>query len=279
MTTTLLRRVIAVLLGSALLVPSFVLAESTIDAAVINGAAQAKVGTTNVKANVAASTTLSAAVMTRAKDKANREIDRRIKALQDLSTRVNGMTKVTAELKTNLNTNVQNQVTLLTALKAKIAADTDGATLKTDVQSITQGYRVFALVIPQSRIAAAADREAMLINMLAELGGKLQARLQTAQQGGADVTALAAALADIGTKLASAQTHAQAAISTSAVLTPDQGDKDKMKANTDALAKARAEIVAGQKDIADARKDVETIIKGLKTLKVNTHASTTTQTP
>jgi hypothetical protein len=278
MITTTIRRAAAGALALSLLVPGFVFAETGVDAA-LGATAQAQVGTTQVKAQVNASTTLSAAVMTRAKTKAGNEIDRRIKALTDLSTRVTGMTKVTAEFKQNLATNVQNQITALTNLKAKIEADTDGATLKTDIQTITQSYRVFALVIPQARIAAAADREATLINMLAGLGAKLQARLQTAQQAGADVTALATALTDMGNKLASAQTHAQAAITGSATLTPDNGDAAGMKANTDALQAARKEIEAAHQDLIAARKAADTILKGLKTLKVNTTASTTTQTP
>ncbi len=270
MTTHTLRRIGALLLAS-LMLPAFALAQSSLDAAVN---ATAQVQTPAGGASVGASAT----VMARAKTKANQEIDRRIKALTELSARINAMNKVTAELKQNINTNIQNQANLLNTLKVKIEADTDAATLKTDVQSITQSYRVFALLMPQARIAAAADREATVIGMLADLGSKLQVRLQAAQQGGADVTVLVQALTAMGTSLGSAQTHAQAAISGSATLTPDQGDKDKMKANTTALQGAKAEIVAAQKDIVAARKEAETIIKGLRTLKVGASASTTVQT-
>ncbi|MCU1414499.1 MAG: hypothetical protein JWN80_1839, partial [Microbacteriaceae bacterium] len=43
------------------------------------------------------------------------------------------------------------------SLQSKIAADTDLATAKTDVQSIFTGYRVYAVAIPQSLYAASAD--------------------------------------------------------------------------------------------------------------------------
>ena len=135
------------------------------------------------------------------------------------------------------------------------------------------------LVIPQGNIAAAADHEATIINALTELGLKVQARLQDAQKAGADVTALGNTLADFGKKLTDAQTHAQAAISGSAVLTPDQGDKTKMDANNAALKQARTDITTAQQDLIAAQKDLGTIISGLKKLKFPKTATTTTPTP
>ena len=264
------RRIAAGALALSLLMPAVVLAQAD------NAGNTGNIGQAGGVA--APSTKLSAAVITRAKDKANKEIDRRIKALNDLVTRISGMTKISEEFKKNLNTNVQTQITLLTALKAKIAADTDGVTLREDVKSITSSYRVFALVMPQARIAAAADREATLINMMIGLGTKLQTRLVEAQQGGADISVLAAALANMDTKLRSAQTHAQAAVVGTATLVPDEGDQAKMKANTDALKAARAEIVAAHKDLNDARKDADTITKGLREL-TNNAAQVDAETP
>ncbi|HVV38991.1 MAG TPA: hypothetical protein VHD31_01565 [Candidatus Paceibacterota bacterium] len=283
-----LRSHIAGALGLSLLVPAFALAQ--IDSSVINntaaavnaaGSASAQANTpvrTSAQVQVSASTTVSTAVMTRAKTKADTEIDRRIKALGDLNTRVQAMTKITADFKTNLNTNIQNQISGLTALKAKIDADTEGSVLKTDVQSVTSSYRIFALVMPQARIAAAADREATIINMMAALGAKLQARVQATQAAGADITAVNTALVDMGNKLQSAQTHAQAAVSGSATLTPDKGEKTLMAANDAALKTARAEIKSAQTDLVAARKDVDTILKGLRTISAAAAASSTVQT-
>ena len=92
-------------------------------------------------------------------------------------------------LKQALSANITTQITGLATLKAKIDADTDGTTLKTDMQSITDAYRVFALVLPQGRIAAAADREVTLVSMMSTLA-RAQARIQAGQQAGADVRSL-----------------------------------------------------------------------------------------
>ena len=276
---TYLRALCAAALGLSLLVPMFAVAASPIDAALNSAAAVNASANAGVTAGgTSASVTLSAAVTTRAKTKADTEIDRRIKALGDLNTRVAAMTKVSADFKQNLATNIQTQITALSALKVKIDADTDGATLKADVQSIAAAYRVFILVMPQARIAASADREATIINMLVGIGSKLQARIQAAQTAGANVTALTAALTDMGTHLTGAQTEAQAAISGSATLTPDNGDKTVMASNTAALKASRDQITAAQKDLVAARKDVDTILKGLKSISASTSASSTVRT-
>lgn len=265
------RSAVSLLVGMGILLPTLAFAETSLDAAV-NGSVNTNTPT-SANTTVSGSVTISAAVMTRAKTKADNEIDRRIKALNELNARVQGMTKVSAEFKKNLNTNIQAQLTALASLKVKIDGDTDGANLKADIQSIAQNYRIFMLVMPQARIAAAADREATMINMLTGIGGKLQANVQAAQKAGVDVTAMGATLTDMGTKISSAQTHAQAAISGSATLTPDNGDKDKMKANTTALQNARAEIEAARKDLTAARKDIDSLLKALRSL--NATASST----
>lgn len=234
----------------------------------------------NVRAKVTASTAADTTRAERAKDKAEQEIDRRVAALNALLTRVEAMTKVTDQLKANLKANVENEIDGFTQLKAKVDADTDLATLKTDVQSITQSYRIFVLVIPQGRITAAADRMATVINMMGAIGTKLQARINTAKAAGSDTSALEASLADLGDKLTSAQAHAQAAVAAVAPLTPDQGDKDAMAKNDAAIKSAQAEIKAGTQDLVDGRKDIAAIISGLGKLdaSANSNASTTIRT-
>jgi hypothetical protein len=274
-TTTLTK----VALAGALLLPAFAFAQvsnEVMQMAAVGATAQAQVTPTsaqvNVRAKVMASSTADTTRAARAKDKAAQEIDRRIAALNDLMLRVQAMNKVTDTLKTNLKSNVQLEIDGFTALKAKIEADTDLATLKTDIKSVTDSYRIFMLVIPQGRISAAADRMATVINMMAAMGAKLQARITSAKTAGADTTAMEAALASLGTKLGSAQAHAQESINVTAPLVPDNGDKTVMASNNAALKKAVDEIKAGQADIAAGRKDIETIIKGLK---ASASASTT----
>ena len=262
---------VAVLLGLVTLAPAFAAAQ--VGAAVNTSAAATVPGAT---VNTTASVSLTASQKT-AITRGDSEIDRRTKALTDLNTRIQAMQKVTDTFKSGISASITNEINTLTALKAKIDADTDGATLKADVQSITGSYRVFALVLPQGRIAAAGDREVELVSMMSTLGAKLQARITAAGQAGATTTALTASLTDMAAKLQDAQTQAEASVTASASLAPDGGDKTKMAANNAALKTARADLAAAQKDLVAARADVASIVKALAKLNASATASTTTQ--
>lgn len=210
----------------------------------------------------------------RAKVKAAQEIDRRLAALQSLASRITAMTKITPELKSNFSQVVQNQSRVFADLKVKIGADTDLTVLKTDIKSITDSYRVYAIVVPQTHIIAASDRIVTITNMLNGIGLKLKARIEAAQAAGADVTAVGTTLGELGTKIDSANAHARAAVEKMMSIVPEDGDKAKMDANKALFTESRAEIVAAHKDLADARKAVASIISGLATLQVTTSAST-----
>jgi hypothetical protein len=240
-------------------------------AATVNVSADASAGT----ANVTVSTKLEARITT-GKSRADQEIDRRVTMLNDLNTQVQAMVKVSAAEKTAISDEVSSEVSNLTSLKTKIDADTDIATLKTDIQSITASYRIFMLVIPQGRIEVAADKIATAASSLGALAGKLQTRITSAQASGSDVTSLSASLTDMNAKLADANVQATAAVSHVSSLTPDNGDKTKMAANNAALKLARADIKVGLQDLQDARKDAGTIVTGLKNLNASTTTSAST---
>jgi hypothetical protein len=233
----------------------------------------AQVNTPAGSVNADTSVKLSAQLTT-AKTRADQEIDRRVQSLNDLETRVNDMQRITASFKQSLSSNVQTQVSDLTQLKAKIDADTDAATIKTDVQSVVQSYRIFVLVLPMTRIATAADREVTIITMMNQLGAKLQARISAAQSAGANTSVMMASLTDLSNKLADASTQSQAAVSVTASLTPDNGDTTKMAQNTAALKTGRTDVQAAQKDLVAARADIKTIVSGLA--KVPAPAATAT---
>ncbi len=252
---------IAVLLGAIALAPALVSAQVP---AVTAGASV----TTPV-----ATVKMSATAMATAKTRGDTELDRRVTSLTDANTRVQAMQKVTDTFKQNLATALETQISAFGALKAKIDADTDATTLKTDVQSITQSYRVYALVLPQVRIAAAADRGVTIVGMMQILGEKLAARVAAGTTAGANTTALQATLTDLGAKISDANTQAQAAVSVSASLTPDNGDTTKMASNNAVLKTARTDLTTVNTDLKAARVDITTIVKGLA--KINVAATST----
>ncbi len=221
--------------------------------------------------NAKAETTEQRIAKTEAKGLA--EIDARIDRLNKLTSRIGQMTRVSDTDRASLSLSLQNEISLLTALKAKLPTDTSTTSIKADVSSITGAYRIYALVIPQTNIIAAADRELTIADMINAVGTKIDARLAT--YTGSDASSLATARADIKVKTADAAVNAQAAIDAVKALVPDQGDKAKLAANTAALKAARVKIQTAQTDLKAARKDVQTIVKALVKGDMSLTASTT----
>jgi hypothetical protein len=212
------------------------------------------------------------------KARAPADIDRRIASLTKLETRINAMVRVSDATKASLKATIDAQIKVLTDLKAKIAADTDEATLKADMQSITKAYRIYMLVMPQGTILAAADRVSTTVDLMTTLDTKLDARISDAATAGKDVSALTSASIDLKAKLEIAKTDAASAVTLSASLKPDNGDATIMASNKKAMEDARAKIKSAQDALKAARKDAETIVKGLRDFNIKVEGSLKTET-
>ena len=224
--------------------------------------ASAQVGTVTSSSRAAARATAQAQRLQNIVNRADQEISRRVTALNALSARVNAMQKLSSDEKNSLSSAIQSQISAMNSLEVKIAADENSSSsLKTDVQSITGSYRIYALVIPQGAILAAADRVMAIASNMATVGTKLQTRI--AAPGNSPNATVTTVLADFNAKIADANTQAQAAVSEISGLMPDQGNQAQMQANTSALKDARGKIQAAQKDLVTARQDAGTIVKAL----------------
>lgn len=240
--------------------------------------ASANASTTGAKATLSAAAQAKLATrIDTAKNKASEEIDRRVTALNRLIDTISAMTRVTTDEKTKINTALKTQIEALNNLKVKITSESDIDVIKTDVKSITQSYRIFALVLPQGRIMAEADAIVATADMMGKVGAKLDTRIKEQTQKGTDVTEMTKVLVDYGTKLTDAQTNAQTAVSLILSLNVDNGDKAIMKTNADAFASARAKLKTARTDLKAAREDATKILKSLRAAaKVNVTASSTT---
>jgi hypothetical protein len=244
--------------------------------------ASTSVSAAGIKVRLAAnaSATLTTRI-TNITNRADQEITRRVSALNALSTRVNAMVRLSATDKSNLSTSIQSQITAMNTLQTQIAADAaanNTTTLKTDVQSITSSYRIFALILPQGAIEAASDRALTIVGTLTDLGTKFSARIQAAQAAGNNVTVASSAIGDFNTKVSDANTQATAAASEVASLAPDDGNATVLASNTATLKDAHSKILAAQQDFVTARADALAIIKDLSGFKASTTASATAST-
>lgn len=243
----------------------------------INAEAGMRIGASTTEARVEARAEARAQLLgereAKAKERGQKEIDRRIQMLTQLNERVQAMLKVSDDGKTSINATVQAQIAALTDLKSRIATDDSTTTLKADMQSITKSYRIFALIIPQGHIAVTADRIHTAIDSMTALIAKLQARIADAAAAGNDTTALSGKIADAQAQLATAGAAADAAVSLTANLQPDNGDKAVMDANKKALQDARAKLQAAMKALDAARKDLKDVVVGLKAFGINANAN------
>lgn len=212
-------------------------------------------------------------VASSAKLRADQEIDRRVTSLNNLIAKINAMKKLPSEQKNSLAGKVQAEISSLTALKAKIDADTDAATLRTDKQSIVTSYRVYALFMPQIGLLATSDRVSVLIDKFSDLSAKIELRIQDAQTKGKNVQALQAAFADMKAKIADAKSQIATIQTEVSSLTPEG-----YPSNKSTLLDARSKLKVVLDDLKTARQDVKTIIQGLR-VKTGSTSSPAAATP
>ncbi len=182
---------------------------------------------------------------------ADKEIDRRIAALNRVTTRVNAMTRISADQKSALLAQIQTAISDLNSLKVKIDADTDPATLKADKQSIVTSYRVFLLLIPKVEILAHADISLQVSNQMMADNATIQAKIATAQSAGKDVTEANKLLADRTAKVTDAQAKAQSVINSVSGLTPEgyPANKPTLLAGRDSLKTVREDLKTAFQDL------------------------------
>jgi hypothetical protein len=193
------------------------------------------------------------------KQRAAAAISVRLNSLSRAIPAVNSNKWLTATDRSTLVNTLTADQSGLTALQPKIQADTTVAQARLDYQSIFLDYRVYALALPQVRLAAAAD----------DITGGVLPRLTDAQSrltsllsgsgSGKDSPAVQAAMSDLAAKI-QAITSATSGLSASLLaLTPSQYD-----ANHTVLAGPRETILAARADIVAARADVMTVVGALK---------------
>jgi len=194
---------------------------------------------------------------------ADKLIAQRVLSLNNLSTRITNAKKITDEQKKPLLSSIQNQITQLNNLKAKIDADKDVATAKADTKSIADSLRIYALIMPQIQIIGASDRVMATAENLARVQLKMQARIDVLKTK-TDTTALQQYSDDLKAKIADANAQAVAAITEVSNLVPDNGVKTVQQSNTATLKSARNKLKIATEDLTAARKDAGNILKALK---------------
>jgi len=233
----------------------------------LNGSAM--VSATSSRSGANAATRLQAIIT-----KANSDIAARITALNNLNTRVQAMVHVSDTEKASISSDVQTNISGLQALQSKIDADTDVTTALSDAKQIFGTFRIYALVMPQGYILAAADRVMTITSLMSNMGTQIQSRINADQAAGKDVSALTSVLNDMNAKISDANSQSSSAQSGVSDLKPDQGNATVAASNKAALVAARGNIKTATQDLQAARKDITTLLKDLKSLGGGSATST-----
>lgn len=190
------------------------------------------------------------------KARADTEIARRIDGLDNVKGKLVNLKKLSTDQKNSLSSQIDTEVSNLTTLKAKIDTDTDLTTLRTDVKSIINSYRVFALFIPKINIIKISEDILAISSNFDSYVLKLQDRIQKAQSKGIDVATANSTLIDMRAKITDAKLQANNAINAVIGLTPDG-----YPGNKTTLRSARSMLQIARQDLKNARLDANSVIQ------------------
>jgi hypothetical protein len=182
------------------------------------------------------------------------EINRRFTTLTALSAKVSGSKVLTSSDAAALQSEITSTTSGLTGLKTAIDAETDVATLKTDIAKIATDYRVYLLVVRQVNLVNGADGVAAAQAKFATVNTTLTARIAAAKAAGKDTAAAQTDLDAMNASVTAAAGLASPLPSALLALTPAQYD-----AGTAGPVMDNAKTALGQ-----ARDDIKSAIASAK---------------
>ena len=133
--------------------------------------------------------------------RADKLVENRLSSLNSLATRVQNDTRLTSSEKSSLSAEIQTDISGLTTLKAKIDADTDVSTARTDARQIITNYYIYALFEPKIRLLIVLNNLQTVTGNVQNLVPQIQNLINTFKSQGKDVTQLQTLLNDVSTQL------------------------------------------------------------------------------
>ncbi|MGH8971736.1 MAG: hypothetical protein ACRD0C_00840 [Acidimicrobiia bacterium] len=193
------------------------------------------------------------------KARCHEAIAKRLTALETASSRLGDAKHVTDEHESTLAGIIDDTSASLSALDAEITADTDPEALKAHCRSIFEDHRVFALVLPRTRLVVAADTAVAAADRLDQVADRLEQAIDKAEANGQDVTQARADLEAMRADVDSARTTAAGVPDSILDLTPADWNADH-----EVLTPAREDLRSARGDLKAARDLARGIVSSLK---------------
>lgn len=133
---------------------------------------------------VTAATTVEATRLSQLQTEFIAETDRRLKNLNAAAGVAN---ELTTEQKTQSQKVINDEITILTGLKAKSAAETSKEGFLADRDELDKEYTNYLMVMTQARLLRWANDQTVLAEKINVLGGKFQERLNDASNSGESI--------------------------------------------------------------------------------------------
>ncbi|MBR7835449.1 hypothetical protein KDL01_19395 [Actinospica durhamensis] len=189
---------------------------------------------------------------------AHARIEGRLATLHALALDVSDSKYLTSDEKSALDKQIDSDLSGLTALSSKMAAETTAAAVRTDEVAMVDDYRVYLLMAPQTRLtealAAESDAAATLQKAYTALSD-----LAAKQSGGATATQKAE-LADLQSEVSAAQSAIANQVSTELAVQPGP-DESAIHASLEPVKDA---VKSARQDLVKARSDAKQLRASLK---------------
>ena len=183
----------------------------------------------------------------------------RIGALNTAIAKVNAAQDISSADRATILATLNSDLAGMNTVEAKIAADTTVATAAADYKTIFSTYRVYAVAIPQSRLAAGADRmTSTSIPKLTAAQTKLAAAL-SGPDASKSTPALQADLTDMSAQISAATAALNGIAAQALAVTPSA-----YNSNHTVLEPVRSAVKAAIADLKKAKADGQTVLAAIK---------------
>jgi hypothetical protein len=183
----------------------------------------------------------------------------RIGALNTAIAKITAAPDLNSSDRSTILATLNGDVSAMNTVEAKIAADTTVAAASADYKTIFTGYRVYAVAIPQSHLAAAADRmTSTSIPKATDAQTKLAAAL-AGPDASKSTPALQADLTDMSTQIAAASAALNGIAAQSLAVTPAA-----YNSNHAVMQPIRSAVKTAIADLKKATSDGRTVLAAIK---------------
>jgi len=197
-----------------------------------------------------------------AKARAELEIVRRISALSKLIPKVDSVKKQSSTQKSQLVNEINSYVSYLTSLRETITKQTNFQELIGNVNTLSDSYKSFAVIVPKVHIIVIADKINVLNDSFTGVANKLIEKTEQLRNAKKDVTSVQKTLGHMLFMMGDAANKAETAVVRAFPLTAEGYPKNKS-----ILLDAKSRLQKSSKNLSSAAKDAQKIVSSLSSIE------------